>query len=143
VETNRRAAAASSNTTARTGVFDDDRYFDVEVEYAKAGPRTSSSASPFTIAAPRRHGCVSCPRLVPQHVVVEPPRREAVLRAVAPGSVGASHPDLGEYHLCATAIPSLLFTRTSPTTSGCERPEPLAVLKDAFHTCVVDGRPER
>ena len=40
-----------------TGVFDDDRYFDVFVEYAKEAPRTSWSASLFTIAGRKRPGC--------------------------------------------------------------------------------------
>ena len=34
----RRGSAAMEFELIDTGLFDDDRYFDVEVEYAKAGP---------------------------------------------------------------------------------------------------------
>ena len=44
-----------------TGVFDENRYFDVFVEYAKASPKTCSSASPRTIAGPSRR-CTCCRR---------------------------------------------------------------------------------
>src|ERR687888_1419000 len=45
-----------------TGVFDDDRYFDVVVEYAKASPEDVLSRSPRTTAAPTRPPCTCCPR---------------------------------------------------------------------------------
>ena len=45
-----------------TGIFDDDRYFDVFVEYAKAGPTTCWFASAPSTAAPRQRRCTCCPR---------------------------------------------------------------------------------
>ena len=54
-----------------TGVFDDSRYFDVEVEHAKAGPEdilcriTVHNRSPQDAAAVRAADAV-----VPQHVVM-------------------------------------------------------------------------
>ena len=43
-----------------TGAFDDGRYFDVEVEHAKAGPKTSFAVSPCTTARRRTPGCTCC-----------------------------------------------------------------------------------
>jgi hypothetical protein len=49
-----RAADEPEYELLDTGVFDDDRYFDVFVEYAKAGPEDISSASRRSTAAPSR-----------------------------------------------------------------------------------------
>ena len=45
-----------------TGIFDDNRYFDVFVEYAKAGRKISSSVSPSTIADRKQPAFVFCRR---------------------------------------------------------------------------------
>ncbi len=47
---------------ADTGIFDGDRYFDVDVEYAKADPTTSSSGSASRTAGRRRPRSASCRR---------------------------------------------------------------------------------
>jgi hypothetical protein len=52
-----------------TGVFDDDRYFDVFVEYAKTGAQTSSCRLWCTIVRVRRHPRPAA-AVVPQHLVV-------------------------------------------------------------------------
>ena len=39
LETNRRRGKHEAEYELDTGIFDEDRYFDVFVEYAKAGPR--------------------------------------------------------------------------------------------------------
>jgi hypothetical protein len=52
VEENRRRGAEHPEfELLDTGLFDDDRYFDVFVEYAKGGPDEFSCRSPRTIAA--------------------------------------------------------------------------------------------
>ena len=63
IETNRRRSREEFEyELLDTGVFDDDRYFDVFVEYAKEARRTSSSASRCTIAGRKRPGCGLCRR---------------------------------------------------------------------------------
>ena len=61
-----------------TGVFDDDRYFDVEIEYAKAAPDDILMRSSSDQSRPRP-GAAACPAaaLGAQHLVVEAGRREA------------------------------------------------------------------
>ena len=73
-----------------TGVFDDDRYFDVFVEYAKAGPEdmlvriTVHNRGPeVSAAAPAAHAVVS------QYLVVGRGRAEAV------SAPGRRRPDRG------------------------------------------------
>jgi hypothetical protein len=61
IETNRRRSREEFEyELLDTGVFGDDRYFDVFVEYAKEARKTSSFASPCTIAGLKRPGFVSC-----------------------------------------------------------------------------------
>ena len=64
VETNRnRSREEFEYELLDTGIFDDDRYFDVFVEYAKAGP--GGRAGPHHRPQPRaqsRPGCTSCRR---------------------------------------------------------------------------------
>ena len=63
VETNRRASRRELEyELLDTGVFDDDRYFDVVRRVREGGPRTSSSGSPSTIAGRKRRGCTCCRR---------------------------------------------------------------------------------
>ena len=82
-----------------TGVFDDDRYFDVFVEYAKAGPDdiliriTVHNRGPGSGAAARAADAV-----VPQHVVVGRRRSQAVAARGRGGAIEASHPELGDVH---------------------------------------------
>ena len=55
VEENRRRSKADPEfELVDTGAFDDDRYFDVFAEYAKASPNDSSFASPSPIADRKR-----------------------------------------------------------------------------------------
>ena len=65
-----------------TGIFDEDRYFDVEVTYAKAGP--ARPALPHRRAQPRARGRADpsvADDVVPQHVDVPAAHRDADDRA--------------------------------------------------------------
>jgi hypothetical protein len=56
VETNRRRSREEMEyELLDTGIFDEDRYFDVFAEYAKANPKTFWSGSQFTIEVQRHH----------------------------------------------------------------------------------------
>ena len=69
VETNRRAPDELEYELLDTGVFDDDRYFDVDVEYAKATPEDILIR--ITVANRGRggDGPPAADPVVPQHVV--------------------------------------------------------------------------
>ena len=85
VETNaRRSREEFEYELLDTGVFDDDRYFDVFVEYAKDGP--GRRADPDHRAQPRAGGGAAAraaDAVVPQHLVVGRRRSEAVACAQA------------------------------------------------------------
>ena len=124
-----------------TGIFDDDRYFDVFVEYAKAAPDDIL----MRITAHNRG-----PDEAPIHVLPHLWFRNTWtwsgstakphLQAAADGSIAARHPDLGTYHLYTDGQPALLFT-----DNETNEPRLFSLngtrghFKDAFHEYVVSG----
>jgi hypothetical protein len=135
-----------------TGVFDDDRYFDVTVEYAKAGPDDIVVRISAT-----NHG----PEAAPLHLLPtcwfrntwswgRDDRRPEV-RAVTPSGdetrgdslVHATHPTLGEYWLCCEGEPALLFTENETNAARLwGAPNRTPYVKDGIDEAVVHGRTE-
>ena len=136
-----------------TGIFDDDRYFDVFVEYAKAG------ANDILI---RIRAINRGPDPAPLHLLPTLWFRNTwawgddlarptltvgrIARADAPPLVAirAAHAVLGDYTLaCAPydgAAPTLLFTENDTNVQRLfGAPNPTPYVKDAFHTYVVAG----
>ena len=132
-----------------TGVFDDDRYWIVEVHYAKADPTdilmrvTVRNRGPEDSDPPRPADPV-----VPQRVGLEPGHRQAaMLRAAADGrSILASHPDLGDYTLEVGAgpdgtLPTLLFCENETNLARIEGVPPTTPYpKDGINDHVVAWR---
>jgi hypothetical protein len=127
-----------------TGVFDDDRYFDVFVEYAKNEPEDLL----IRITAHNRGPEAAVLHLLPtlwfrntwSWGAKEP---KPVLQQTAEGAIQASHPKLGIHTLYCEGAPELLFTENE---SNAERlwnqPNPSPFVKDAFHQYVVNGKQE-
>jgi hypothetical protein len=99
-----------------TGVFAEDRYFDVFVEYAKAAPDDTVVLITAHNRGPGEATLHVLPTLWFRNTWSWSDDGDGggsakpVLRAVAPGRISADHPDLGGYQLyCATDVP-LLFT---------------------------------
>ena len=128
-----------------TGVFADQRYFDVVVEYAKAAPEDIL----MRVTAINRG-----PDAAPLHLLptvwfrdvwtADPDEPRPLLRRAQAddGAVllAASHRDLGDRWLACAGAPALLFTENE---SNCERlfgqPNRTPYVKDAFHRAVVHG----
>ena len=111
-ELRRREPAARSRTSRNTscidtGVFAEDRYFDVEVEYAKVSPGRHPDPDLGHEPGPGAGAArICCRPLVPQHLVLGPrrpptraprPCNGRVQNRVAAALVQATHPTLGEY----------------------------------------------
>ena len=126
-----------------TGVFDEDRYFDVFVEYAKAGPEDVLVRITVHNRGPEAARLRVLPTLWFRNTWswgVDD--RRPSLRESSPGIVEASAPRPGQRTSCsATAHPTLLFTENE---SNAERlwnqPNATPYVKDAFHACVVSGQ---
>jgi len=125
-----------------TGVFDQDRYFDVEIEYAKASPTDIA----IRITA-RNRG----PKAAPIHLLPtlwfrntwswgDSSVRPSLARAATGSAIDARHPDLGPWRLSVEDGAELLFTQNETNLdrlAGVRNPTPY--VKDAFHNRVVHG----
>jgi hypothetical protein len=129
-----------------TGVFDDNRYFDVFVEYAKAGPEDIL----IKITA-----CNRGPEPAELHVLPtiwfrntwswyknEPkPALSHAGYSKGAGMIIASHPDLGDRYFCCEGADELLFTENETNTERLFSMTNLSpYVKDGIDSCIVHGR---
>jgi len=138
----RRARTDFEYELLDTGVFEGSRYFDVFVEYAKAGPEDLL----VRITVHNRGS-----RSAPLHVLPtlwfrntwswggDDPRPS--LRELGPNAVEASHHELGTYVLRCDGDPELRFTENESNAERLWRqPNASPYVKDAFHAWLVGGR---
>jgi Mannosylglycerate hydrolase MGH1-like glycoside hydrolase domain len=121
-----------------TGVFADDRYFDIFVEYAKESPE--DILIKITIA--NRGSKVAKIQVLPtlwfrNTWSWKAGAHKPNLRKVT-GGIRATHPELGEYTLLCDGEPDLIFTENESNTQrlwGQANASPW--VKDAFHEYVI------
>jgi len=136
-----------------TGVFDDERYFDVTAEYAKAGPDDILIRLTVANRGPESAVLHLLPTLWFRNTWAYgraggnyAPRPH--LRMERAGVVLAEHATLGQYRLCTDAAdgaapvyPEMLFTDNE---SNLQRlfgaPNTNPYVKDAFHEYVIHGQ---
>jgi hypothetical protein len=130
-----------------TGIFDADRYFDVEVEYAKAAPEDVLIRVTATNRGPEAATLHVLPTLWFRNTWswgdVEAVKPQLVYgeRIDGAGFVDASHVDLGDCYLYFGGKPEVLFTENETNVARlCGIPNPCPWVKDAFHEHVVHGR---
>ena len=126
-----------------TGVFDDDRYVDVDVEYAKSAPEDVH----VRIVVSNRGAQPATVHLLPSLWFrntwwLDELKGELTAADGAGGAViTASHPERGVLELRCEGQPTLLFTENETNHArlwGAANPTPY--VKDAFHEYVVAGR---
>jgi hypothetical protein len=142
VETNRRRSREEFEyELLDTGVFEDDCYFDVFVEYAKNDPEDVL----IRITVHNRG-----PELAALHVLPtlwfrntwswEKDAPKPVLRQMADGLIQASHLNLGQSVLHCEGASELLFTENESNASRLwSQPNASPYVKDAFHSYIVGG----
>ena len=150
-ETNRRRSREEMEyELLDTGVFDGDRYFDVFVEYAKAG----ADDILVRITAVNRGPHPAELHLLPtlwfrnnwSSWLAAPAEKPHLTQSEGPAgvsTVAATHPVLGTYYLyCAGEVSSLLFTENETNNDrlfpGIPNASPY--VKDAFDTYLVHGQ---
>lgn len=125
-----------------TGVFDDDRYFDVVVEYAKRGPQTVCWQITVHNRGPEEAEIHLLPQLCFRNSWAwRTHARKPYARWVPEGFVQVHHPRLGDFEWHAEGADEWLFTEneTNPRLFGMPGG---GYYKDAFHEAVVNGRRE-
>lgn len=125
-----------------TGVFDDDRYFDVFIEYARAGIDDVLMRVTVHNRGPEAAPIHLLPQLWFRNTWrwsngVAQPRLQ-----LADGErIVAEHPELGTYYLYAGSDdrPEFLFTDNETNTARLYGVDNVGYVKDAIHERVVNG----
>jgi len=155
IETNRRRSRQEMEyELLDTGVFNDDRYFDVFVEYAKAGPEDIL----VKITVANRGPDVAELHLLPtlwfrndwslwiaeSNRAPGKPNIKQIKASAGTSAVAAAHPLLGEFVLTCEGDVPLLFTENETNHErlfpGQKNESPY--VKDGINNCVVQGRQE-
>jgi hypothetical protein len=151
VETNRRRSRAESEyELIDTGVFNEDRYFDVFVEYAKAGPEDILVRITAANRGPEAAELHLLPTLwfrndwaswiAESNRAAEKPNLRQIEAAAGTSAVAATHALLGEFVLSCEGEVPLLFTENTTNHErlfGQKNESPY--VKDGINDCVVRG----
>jgi len=143
VETNRRRSKDEFEyELLDTGIFDDDRYFDVFVEYAKADPDDILIRVTVHNRGPEAAEVHVIPTLWFRNTWSwEEGSTKPSLRQVEAGAIRASHEQLGERTLDCEGNPELLFTENESNARRLwGQPNPSPHVKDAFHEYIISGK---
>jgi hypothetical protein len=126
-----------------TGLFDDDRYFDVFVEYAKAEPEDILMLVTIHNRGPESAIIHILPQLWFRNTWSwKKNSTRPILQRSNAGGVMAKHATLGDYHFYCEGNPRFLFTENETNPRRLfGQPDAQGYFKDAFHEFVI-GRNE-
>ena len=129
-----------------TGVFDEDRYFDVFVEYAKAAPEDILIRCTVHNRGPNAATLDLLPRLWFRnewswHADAKRPTLAQVAAGPGRAAVRAVHPRLGTRYLYCEGDAALLFTENDTNSQRLFGvPNQSAYVKDGINDTIVHGR---
>jgi hypothetical protein len=131
-----------------TGVFDEDRYFDVFVEYAKESAEDILIKISVFNRGPEPAAVNVLPTLWFRNVwswggQVKKPDLQQITGKASTVIIKTNHSELGNYYLYCEGNPSLLFTENETNTErifGTSNQSPF--VKDGINNCIVHGRRE-
>ena len=145
-ENRRRGLGAPEFELIDTGLFHEDRYFDVFVEYAKASENDILIRLTMANRGPEKATLHLLPTLwfrntwswgeIPEECTAKP-----LIALKRDGLVHVHHDQLGDYQVAYEGTATPLFTENETNSArlhGYENPQPF--VKDAFHDHVVSGR---
>src|SRR5690242_2334091 len=124
-----------------TGIFDDDRYFDVFVEYAKAGPEDILMRVTVHNRGPETAALHVIPQLWFRNTWSWKATAKPVLTSIKRASILARHDGLGDYVLHGDGQPEVLFCDNETNfhrLSGLDKAAG-GYFKDGFHECIIQG----
>ncbi len=129
-----------------TGIFDEQRYFDIFVEYAKAGPDDLVIRISAVNRGPERAALALLPTLWFRNTWSWGREGEGYwpksrISRASDTALLAEHISLGKYRLETPGANQLLFTENETNYErlfGAKSASPY--VKDAFHACLIEGR---
>jgi len=142
VETNaRRSREESEYELLDTGIFDENRYFDVFVEYAKADPEDILVRISIHNRGPEAAQIHLLPTLWFRNTWSwGRGGSKPALGQISSGTIVASHPKLGEHRLECEGAAELLFTENESNANRLwGQPNSSPYVKDAFHRYLIAG----
>jgi len=124
-----------------TGVFDDDRYFDVFVEYAKAGPDDICILITVANRGPEAAELHLLPTLWFRNTWSwKAGTPKPLMRYREPGALQATNAELGSFILYHEAGPTPIFTENESNQELLwKSPNPSPYVKDSFHRYLIHG----
>jgi hypothetical protein len=145
VETNRRRSRHELEyELLDTGIFEDDRYFDVFVEYAKDEPEDVLIRITVHNRGPEAARLHVLPTLWFRNTwATGEDEHKPSLRQLDPGMIAASHAAVGDYTFVCDGHAELLFTENETNAQRLwEQENSSSYVKDAFHEYVINKRKE-
>ncbi len=142
VEENRRRGAADPEfELLDTGVFDDNRYFDVEITYAKAAPDDIL----MEVVASNRGNDEAVLHVIPQLWARntwswKPGSEKPVLRRIGASEILATHPQMPPMRMVCDGTPELLFCDNESNTDRLWGHRTPGFFKDGINDYIVQGR---
>ncbi len=149
VETNRqRGRGEPEYELLDTRIFEDDRYFDVFAEYAKASPMDVLIELTLCNRGPQPAELHLLPTLWFRNVWSWWPDQVRPSLSFRAGEdcqiLAASHGELGEYFLYCEGEAAVLFTENETNSERLlGTPNPTPYVKDGINDCVVNGKGEK
>ncbi len=152
VDTNRRRSRHEMEyELLDTGLFDEDRYFDVFVEYAKASPEDILVQITAVNRGPEQAELHLLPTIWFRNDwamwISDPAQKPILMKSQGPtgaSAVMAQHFSLGTYHLYCEGNAPLLFTENETNNARLipQYPNPTPYVKDGINDYVVQGHRE-
>jgi hypothetical protein len=140
-ENRRRGKERPEFELVDTGIFDERRYFDVFVEYAKSEPDDLLMRVTVHNRGPEAAWIDVLPQLWFRNTWSwDAAAARPELRATTERAVSAHHPELGSYVLHCDGDATLLFCDNDTSAARLFGTDTPGYFKDAFHECVVAGR---
>jgi hypothetical protein len=146
-ENRERGLARPELELADTGVFDDDRYFDVFAEYAKASPEDTCVQITIANRGPEAATIHVLPTLWFRNTwswgLTNGASVRPSMQLENADVARAEHGSLGNYLFAWEGEASALFTENESNSQRLwNQPNPTPFVKDAFHEYVIGGREE-
>ena len=124
-----------------TGVFDEGRYFDIFIEYAKAAPEDICIRITIANRGPEAATIHVLPTLWFRNVWTWCGAAKPSLERLNASTLTVAHATLGRFRFEADAAKELIFTENETNNAqlyGCANASPF--VKDAFHDYVIAGK---
>ena len=143
-ENGRRGTHEPEYELIDTGVFADNRYFDVFVEYAQGEPGDLLMKITAWNRGPEAAPLHVIPQLVLRNTWSwEPGAIKPMLRAVGDAAVGIEPVELGMTRLYVDGKAELLFTENESNAGRLWNDGGSGYFKDGFHDYIIDSRHDR